>query len=124
VYSLIGDRAGKNAGKAREAIKIIAKHLINLIFSLDILNIQTIRAELTLINNIYNTSLRKTVRFTYFLKKAYIDNTFRPHSSLNNLTPEQFLDQHIRSPKSLRLACPGYGGRLKIISFFILNMYN
>jgi putative transposase len=36
-------------------------------------------------------------------------NGFRPHSSLGNLTPEQFRDQHNRSPKSLRLVCPDYG---------------
>jgi putative transposase len=36
-------------------------------------------------------------------------NGFRPHSSLDNLTPEQFREQHIGSSKSLQLVCPGYG---------------
>nr|WP_145924845.1 IS3 family transposase [Syntrophotalea acetylenivorans] len=35
-------------------------------------------------------------------------NGFRPHSSLGNLTPAQFREQH-GSPKSLHLVCPGYG---------------
>lgn len=36
-------------------------------------------------------------------------NGFRPHSSLGNLTPEQFRKQHIESPKFLKLACPDCG---------------
>ena len=36
-------------------------------------------------------------------------NEFRPHSSLGNLTPEQFREKHTESPKSLQLVCPGYG---------------
>ena len=36
-------------------------------------------------------------------------NGFRPHSSLGNLTPKQFREQHVGSPKSLQLVCPGYG---------------
>ena len=36
-------------------------------------------------------------------------NEFRPHSSLGNMTPEQFREQHIGSPKFLRLACPDCG---------------
>lgn len=36
-------------------------------------------------------------------------NGFRPHSSLGNLTPEQFREQHIGNPKFLRLACPDCG---------------
>lgn len=36
-------------------------------------------------------------------------NEFRPHSSLGNLTPKQFREQHNGSPKSPLLACPGIG---------------
>jgi len=36
-------------------------------------------------------------------------NGFRPHSSLGNLTPEQFRDQHIGGPKFPSLACLGSG---------------
>jgi len=36
-------------------------------------------------------------------------NEFRPHSSLGNLTPKQFREKHIRSPKSLQLVCPEIG---------------
>lgn len=36
-------------------------------------------------------------------------NEFRPHSSLGNLTPEQFRDKHVESPKSLKLACLNFG---------------
>lgn len=36
-------------------------------------------------------------------------NGFRPHSSLENLTPEQFRDQHIGGPKFPRLACLNSG---------------
>ena len=32
-------------------------------------------------------------------------NGFRSNSSFGNLTPEQFRDQHIENPKSLKLAC-------------------
>jgi len=32
-------------------------------------------------------------------------NGFRPHSSLGNLTPDQFRDQHTESPESTKLAC-------------------
>lgn len=36
-------------------------------------------------------------------------NEFRPHSSLGNLTPNQFREQHAESPKSLQLACLNFG---------------
>jgi putative transposase len=35
-------------------------------------------------------------------------NEFRPHSSLENLTQEQFREQHNGIPKSLQMACPDY----------------
>ena len=45
-------------------------------------------------------------------------NEFRPHSSLGNLTPKQFWEKHIRSPKSLQLVCPEYGWG----SFLLINV--
>lgn len=36
-------------------------------------------------------------------------NSFRPHSSLSNLTPDQFRKKHSNRPKILKLACPGFG---------------
>ncbi len=36
-------------------------------------------------------------------------NGFRPHSSLGNLTPDEFRDRHQQGPKSLLLACPSPG---------------
>lgn len=40
-------------------------------------------------------------------RKEY--NGFRPHSSLGNLTPEQFREKHTDSPNSLKLACLNTG---------------
>jgi len=36
-------------------------------------------------------------------------NGFRPHSSLGNLTPEQFREQHIGTLEISNFACPGFG---------------
>lgn len=36
-------------------------------------------------------------------------NSFRPHTSLGNLTPDQFREQHVGSPKFPRLACADSG---------------
>ena len=36
-------------------------------------------------------------------------NEFRPHSSLGNLTPEEYRKKHLKSPKISNFACLGYG---------------
>ena len=36
-------------------------------------------------------------------------NGFRPHSSLGNMTPEQFREQHVGKPEISNFACPGFG---------------
>jgi len=36
-------------------------------------------------------------------------NSFRPHSSLENMTPDEFREKHFKKPKIYNFACPEFG---------------
>ena len=40
-------------------------------------------------------------------RKEY--NSFRPHSSLDNMTPDEFRKKQLKRPKIYNFGCPGFG---------------